>query len=515
MLSAFGALDYGDDEVISIGILPIIYDRRDYTTAWVPDRVDEVVRLLESASSHGLDPRDYHLTTVANLRDDPDAIADVDLLLSDGLLRFAYHLSFGKVDAAKLDSNWNFKRDLDGRDPVAVFQGLVESTDLTQMWNSLPGLQKGPRYEALREGLRRYRRIEEDGGWAPVPEGATLEVGDDDPRVVALRARLAASGHLESAGQSNHFDAQLWQAVRAFQANHGLDVDGAVGPGTLRAMNVPVDTRIDQIRLSLERLRWVVDSGVKGRNVIVNIANFTVYVLDDSDIAWETRAQVGRPYRQTPIFRADMTYIEVNPTWTVPPGILRNDVLPAIWRDPTYLERKNMVVLDAHGDPVDTTTLDWDSYRDGRFPYMIRQQPGPENALGRVKFIFPNPHFVFLHDTPSKNLFDQTSRSFSSGCIRVENPFELAEILLDDQPEWNAESIEALLDSGVTKRIILKKPLNVMMVYLTALAFDEGATMQFFDDIYSRDARLLQELEEDFQFSPPEGLPDYLQSGAL
>jgi murein L,D-transpeptidase YcbB/YkuD len=225
-----------------------------------------------------------------------------------------------------------------------------------------------------------------------------------------------------------------------------------------------------------------------------------VYYIEDDSVRWSARAMVGRPYRQTPIFRADMKYLVLNPDWTVPPGILRKDTLPQIRKDPTYLQRQNMDVVDAKGNIVDPATIDWTQ----NFRYMLRQRPGPTNALGRVKFMFPNPHFVFLHDTPSRELFAREVRTFSSGCIRVENPLELAEILLKPNGGWNLEKLQRAVDSGVTQTISLKRPLPVLILYLTAIAFDGGRDYSFYRDVYGRDRTVLDALNAGFVYSAPD-----------
>ena len=243
----------------------------------------------------------------------------------------------------------------------------------------------------------------------------------------------------------------LVDAVRNFQARHGLGPDGIVGAATLAELNVPVAVRVEQIRANLERVRWVLYDP-ESEFLVVNIAGFRLYLLRRGDVVWRTRVQVGRPYRQTPIFKAEMTYLVVNPTWTVPPGILRNDIVPAVRRDPDYLASRNIELFDQNDMLVDPATVDWS--RRG-FPYRFVQRPGEDNALGRIKFMFPNQHAVYLHDTPSRDLFDRDSRAFSSGCIRVENPFELAEQLLGSARA--RERLEAVVASGRTETVFLRQ----------------------------------------------------------
>jgi murein L,D-transpeptidase YcbB/YkuD len=242
------------------------------------------------------------------------------------------------------------------------------------------------------------------------------------------------------------------------------------------------------------------------RFVAANIAGFQVYYVEDSHVQWSARAMVGKPYRQTPIFRADMKYLVINPDWTVPPTILRNDSLPAIRRDRGYLEKQRMDVVDSSGRVVDPATIDWANVTPRTFPYMLRQRPGPTNALGRIKFMFPNEHFVFLHDTPSRDLFNRDERAFSSGCIRVEHPLELAEILLRPDPRWTLDNLQKAVDSEKTQTVSLSQPLPVLIMYLTAVAFDDGREFTFFRDIYDRDAAVLRALNAGFVYSPPEGL---------
>ena len=262
---------------------------------------------------------------------------------------------------------------------------------------------------------------------------------------------------------------------------------------------------VDRLRVNLERLRWVLVERTP-RFVAVNIAGYRVYYFDDDRLQWTARAMVGKPYRATPIFRADMTYLVINPDWTVPPTILRNDSLPAIKRDRSYLDKQRMDVIDRTGREVDPATIDWATVTPRNFPYMLRQRPGPTNSLGRIKFMFPNEHFVFLHDTPSRDLFNRDERAFSSGCIRVEHPFELADILLQGDPKWTPEALQRAVDSEAMQTVSLSRPLPVLILYLTAIAFDDGRDFTFLRDIYDRDAAVLNALNAGFVYSPPAGL---------
>jgi murein L,D-transpeptidase YcbB/YkuD len=368
-------------------------------------------------------------------------------------------------------------------------------------------LDRGPLYLRAKAMLTEYRALKDAGGWPQIETGPTLKPGMDDERIAIVRKRLAITGDLPAAedNESTVFDDELRLGIVAFQDRHNLDRDGAVGKQTLAAMNVTVDERIDQIRVNLERLRWVVRN-LDDDFVVTNIASFQTFLVRGREIVWSARSQVGRPYRETPVFTAKIKYLQFNPTWTVPPGILAKDILPAVKKDIGYLATKNMDLVNRDGDKVDPATVDWSQYGSGRMPpYQFVQRPGPTNALGRVKFIFPNSHFVFLHDTPSKALFDRTERTFSSGCIRVENPFEFAELLLDDPRKWNPESIQALLDSEKPQTIFLKEPLTVMLLYGTVGLLDDDV-VYFYNDIYGRDGRVLESLDSDFEFRLPDNL---------
>ena len=355
-------------------------------------------------------------------------------------------------------------------------------------------------YRHLQNALAHYRAIAAAGGWPGVPAGPTLKSGMSDPRVIALRTRLAVTQRMPGAdAQSAQFDAALEDAVKVFQRQHGLAADGAVGKATLAALNIPVESRIDQIRVNLERARWVLHD-MPEEFVLVDIAGFNVRYIRDGQTLWQARAQVGKPYRRTPVFKSRITYLEMNPTWTVPPTILRNDVLPAIKRDIAYLKQKNMKVIDYDHNVVDPTSIDWSRYSGPDFPYLIRQDPGPDNALGRIKFMFPNKHLVYLHDTPSKALFERTERAFSSGCIRVENPYQFAELLLDDPNTWNRRTITQAIDSQQTRKVTLPRPVTVLLLYWTVAPDDSGDVI-FKQDIYGRDAGILAGLNSELSLN--------------
>jgi murein L,D-transpeptidase YcbB/YkuD len=493
------------ETVSSVIVLPALYERRDFAPLWTePMAIDQLFTAIDSIGTDGLDSRDYHPAVLNVLRqrltdsaqNTPSLTADYDILLTDSLIRLGYHLLAGKVDPEKLDANWNMSQSIGDLDTILEMADAIETARVLQLLEQLR--PQHPVYANLKDVLARYRAIQQQGGWKSVPNGPTLKRGDSDPRITDVRRRLAVSGELdESALPSKYFDDTLEQAVKAFQINHGLDPDSAVGPATLAAMNVPVEDRIDQIRVNLERARWVLHN-LPEKFVLVDIAGFDVRLMRDGQTSWNTRAQVGRPFRKTPVFRDRISYLEVNPTWTVPPGILRKDILPSIRKDPDYLNRMDMQVLTVNGDPVDAAAIDWSLYPGNRFPYMIRQRPGPNNALGRIKFMFPNKHAVYLHDTPSRDLFGRSARAFSSGCIRVQHPFDFAVLLLDD-PDWTVQRLEEIVANRKTTRVSLSNPVTVILLYWTVNTPDDE-TVIFKKDIYERDSAVLKGLKQPFRF---------------
>ncbi len=356
-----------------------------------------------------------------------------------------------------------------------------------------------PAYRALSDALVRYRTSAGSGGWPVLPPGPTLEVGSSDPSVVILRARLRATGDLAEPPQGDAavVDPVLDAAIRRFQARHGLAVDGKVGPSTRAALNVPVDRRVDQLRANLERARWILRTNPPER-IDVDIAAFSVERWQDGAVTWRSRAIVGQPFRQTPVFADTITYLEVNPDWTVPRSILIKDIIPRIRRNPDYLVEQGFYALDRSGAWVPLEVATRAALEGSAFPWTLVQRPGPLNALGRMKFMFPNEFAVYLHDTPAPELFGKPARPFSSGCIRVEDAMGLAELLLAANPGWDRARIEAVIASGETRRVDLARPMPVRLLYRTADIGEDG-TVQFRDDIYERDDPLLAALDQPFR----------------
>ena len=357
-------------------------------------------------------------------------------------------------------------------------------------------------YRHLREALAQHRAIEAEGGWGAVPGDGTLRSGMRDTRVQALRARLATSGDLnpQTTAEPELFDETVEGAVKGFQTRHGLEPDGAVGRRTVQALNIEVARRIEQIRVNLERLRWVAQD-LKNDYLLVDIAGFSARLYLDGRIAWSSRVVVGRPYRETPAFRATMRSVVLNPAWIVPPTILREDVLPEVVKDRRYLEKNEMHVVDAAGHRIDPSAIDWKRYRSGRFPYRVVRDPGPANPLGRIKFNLPNRYGVYLHDSPAKELFERTQRAFSSGCIRLEKPHELAVLLLDDAEHWGAEALRAAIATGETRTLPVKRGVPVLTLYLTADVEEDGV-VAFRPDLYGQDTKVAIAMAAPFRFSP-------------
>ena len=365
-----------------------------------------------------------------------------------------------------------------------------------------------PPYERLRAGLARYRQLARAGGWSQLPEpGPLLRQGDRHPQVAVLRQRLARMGELhalthEPAEMSwdrvesleslqskdpDFFDSTLEEALKRFQQRHLLDVDGVLGPATRAALNVPIQRRIEQIRVNMERGRWLLH-GLPDSYVLVDIAGYRLsYVRPDGRV-WRSRIVVGRPYRRTPSLRSSISHLTLNPSWTVPPTIMREDVLPAVRKDPGYLAREHMQVLDREGRPVDPATVNWS--KPGNI--MIRQRPGRHNALGQVVVRFPNNHLVYLHDTPAQGIFSKEQRAFSSGCIRVQRALEFAQLLVDDS--GGGQRLEALLGDGQSRDVPLNRRIPVLLHYWTVSSGTEGE-LNFRPDVYGRDDALLKALD--------------------
>jgi murein L,D-transpeptidase YcbB/YkuD len=492
-LATQGEVYIAGETVYDLPVTQQIYAENAYTPAWTnPVALHELAAAIDEAEREGMNPADYHQRPVQGLLDGSVALDDAsrDLLLTDSLLRLTYHYAFGKVDPKTYVASWNFDRTLPQVDPVQWAQGMISNGGITTALQRLK--PTSPMYALLVHALTQYRAIDAAGGWGTIDPGPTLRLGDTGPRVAQMRQRLQAEGDLAAGSSPNPelFDDTLMQATIRFQRRHHLDADGIVGKQTWAAMNVPVAQRIGQIRVNLERARVLQD--MPATAVVVDIAGFEVSLYRDGQRLLRSRAQVGRPYRSTPTFRDEITYIEFNPTWTVPPSILKNDTLPEIKRDPGYLQKKNMQVLTRDGTVVNPASVNWQLYPGRGFPYTLRQKPGPNNSLGRLKIMFPNEHMVYLHDTPSRDLFSRSERTFSSGCIRVEEVLELAQFLLDDSA-WDQAAIANVIAEGKTRRVSLRQPIPIYLVYWTVEVQEDGA-VHFKRDPYLRDDAMIDVL---------------------
>ena len=484
--------------------LPVLYEEAGYQPLWTPERHRTLLDLLRESAEDGLSPEDYHLSELAKLAPvfggaGADAVsrARADVLATDSYFLLLYHLYLGKVDPKTLDANWNFDPRPVGESGGVAF--VLEALTKDRLREAVARVRPDHWwYARARAALAEYRGLASRGGWPAVAPGKTLKTGMKEPRVVALRRRLAVTGELSGEPlDSPVFDEALAEAVRNFQARHRLASDGVVAAGTLAELNVPVEARVLQIRLNLERARWVLHELPEEEAVIVDLAGFEVAYTKKGEVTWRSRIQIGKPYSQTPIFKSRINNVVFNPTWTIPPGIVQKETLPAIRRDPGYLRKKGLDLIDSQGRKVDPAGVDWAAQRASRFPYMIRQPAGPDNALGRVKILFPNPYFVYLHDTPSKSLFEKSERAFSHGCMRTERPLELAELVLNDPENWNTRSIAQTVDAGETKTVRLRKPIPILIMYWTIDPAGEGKT-GFKRDPYGRDPRLARALDAPF-----------------
>lgn len=483
-------------------LVEAFYQSRGYQPAWVDAAyAQEMLQLLKSSEEEGLNPADYHYEELLALREeyrkswsDKDNLrAQAEVLLTDGIVLYARHLIQGKVDPRTLDSSWNYAR----RNivPTSVAENLSAAIASRRVAQVLAELKTDTGfYTLMKQQLGHYRQLAVRENFSPVPADAVLRRGDRQPNIVVLRRRLKQLSYLApDVPETDSFDASVDEAMRQLQRDHNLDVDGIVGEQSFQVLNQSFSDKVDRLRINMDRLRWI-SQEVSKDFIVVNIAGYELYYMRNREPVWETPVMVGTIDTRTPIFQAPLRYLEFNPTWNAPRSLIVRNLFPKFKADPQYVLDKGYKFYDGKGAEVEPMSIDWDAYTARTFPYRVVQMPGPDNAMGRVKFMFPNEHAVYMHDTPSRQLFSRSQRAFSAGCIRVKNPLELARVLLDDPQSWSADRIQAMLDSGVPQQVVrMQRNVDVLLMYWT-VSPAVGGRLQFHHDIYALDPAALTAL---------------------
>lgn len=487
------------------------HENHHYQPVWTsPIARHELLQAINELADDGLNPADYHQEALRDIinRSAVDASQtlpeELDLIFTDAFLLLAAHLRDGKVDSQTIQAQWLSQK----RQPLlqsTLEQALQDETVYQTLQSFKPPF---PAYQKLRNYRRQLSGLL-GRPWPLHESGPTIYPGDSDPRIPEIRQQLRLLGDLPPADHDTHYstldipESQLYAgdlttAIPAFQARHGLEPDGLVGKKTLEALNIMPIERIRQIDANLERWRWLPDS-LGDTYVLVNIAGYDMVLVENGKEVMHQRVIVGDPFRQTPVFSDRIRYLVFNPTWTVPRTLMIKDQLPKLQADPGYLSRMNFKVYKGWGASrveMAPDEIDWNALTADNFPYQLIQQPGPNNSLGQVKFMFPNKHAIYLHDTPGQYHFSREQRTISSGCIRVERPFELAERLLTLNSSWTQENIRQARQENEPVKAILDKSVPVHLQYWTTWV-DKAGTLQIRKDVYGRDRRLVDALRSD------------------
>ena len=479
------------------------YAHNGHRLAWCDDSgrilpsTTTLLDALRRAGGHGLDPEDYALSRLdllgAQIGRGPldDAavarLADFDLLMTAAFFRYASDLSTGRVHPDEIRNDWH--TNLPDLDPLTKLDRALEGGNLPQLLEALPPPHAG--YARLRAALRGLREVEAAGGWPVIPAGPELEPGTRGPRVALLRQRLSepavegGSATDATASAGDPFDEALAGSIRRFQERHGIEPHGHLDATTLAELNVPVERRIRQVELNLERWRWI-PRRLGDPHVFVNIPGFDLELVRGGVSVWRTRIVVGRAFTPTPVFSDRIVAVVVNPPWNVPKSIALGEYLPEQRRNPRAFQRRGLRLLEGSEEDareVDPATVDWQALDQGRFPYRLRQDPGPTNALGRLKFHLTNDYRIYLHDTPTRGLFGQSDRDLSHGCIRVERPLDLAGRLLGESSQ---DPLREALDQRKERHLSVNPPVSIHILYLTARV-DEAGVLRFSPDVYEFD----------------------------
>lgn len=482
------------EKISEYALVLSFYEANGYALAWTDNmNVSVLLGIIQRSTDEGLKPDQYHYsylkTNYSRFFRSSIEQAQWDILLTDAFLHYNAHLLNGKTDPSVLyPSEWVPEKE--NKDLVRMLQTALTENSLVRQVASLYPQHDG--YYQLKKLLQYYRALQHKSPWPIIEQGEVIEPGMTDNRIPLIRKRLAATDTSINYGvtESALYDSLLSIHIKKFQMQYGLTADGIIGRQTIEALNYTLQYHIDKIIINMERYRWL-PQRFTYQYLVVNIPAFQVSVHFNDSLVMEMKAIVGREDRKTPVITSDIHYLIINPTWTVPPTILREDVLPAVRRSIKYLERNNLLVINKEGEEVNPYGLPWWRYTETNFPYQIRQVPGPNNSLGLIKFHLTNNFKIFLHDTNHRHLFSQPNRALSSGCVRLEFPFQLAGYLLRETT-WTHEKIDAAIDTGKTTTILLPKPVPVHFTYFTTYSIND--VLQIRKDVYGWDEALLTSL---------------------
>lgn len=502
----------------------LFYGDRDYNLAWFRDNelvpeTEKFLEAIEGSEKEGLNPEKYRIVDIEKMierykqmksKDSArlELQKEIDVALTASYFNYASDFYRGRIDPRQDDNvKWDVKKNKIKLHKA--LQTILKERESTYPYYEFEALHAG--YTRLRDKLHEYRALQAEGGWPKVELGdkKKLEQGDSADAVLTLRKRLNPDQNFNASDPKLRvYDENLVKQVKQFQMLHGMKEDGIVGGKTLATMNIPVEERINQIMINMERWRWIpkrmVPKSMEQKYIWVNIPEFKMYIYEDPDDdldaereykkVMDMRVIVGKTMHSTPIFSDKLEYVVMAPFWNVPNTIMAAEIKPKLVSNPGWLASQNMEVVtkEKNPKPVSPYSIDWASVSEENFQYRVRQKPGPKNSLGMIKFLFPNEYAVYLHDTPADALFNQTNRDFSHGCVRVEYPVELAKYLLKDMPEWNESKIRSTMTGGEETWVTLPSKVQVYIVYFTSWV-DEQGQIHFREDLYGHDKKLAQE----------------------
>lgn len=487
-------------KVYSSQVLISAYEHSGYDLLWQNEQNrHDLLSIIEEAYLDGLNPYDYHVEYIRNNitkhRSKPSRSfnkAVADIIMTEAILTYRMHLAKGKVNQNSLKPNW---QDCITTEADTLIQSLRThlSNNTLKKWidASRPKLKI---YNEFKNLFAKYYSIYHRGGHLVKLKypGFSLKLGDTIPEVELLKQHLVANAY-SSLSVDNVFDQQLEEVVKDFQILNGIDSDGIVGEKTYEALNISIPERLDILRVNMDRIRWL-NHKLPDDYILINIASFYLHVVKSNKMTYYCRVVVGKDHKQTPTFSSQISYLVFNPSWRIPFSIVSEEILPQLKSDKKFLQDRNMVLWKGNKQ-INPETTDFSQYSIDYFPFSITQQPGPSNALGKVKFIFSNPYAVYLHDTPSKSLFNRSERAFSHGCIRVENPLQLAHLLLNDQ-KYSLEQINEIVATKETTTVFLNKQMPVVIIYMTCDDNKHDGRISFYKDIYGLDQQVLDALSK-------------------